>query len=127
VRKPELVQITGEPAEAALAERQAVGDQHPQDADDADGHEVLHQHAEHVLAADHPAVEEREPGRHQQDECGTGEHPRGVAGVDVHRATSPIGCLTRSGSPERVSPAAQHGFAGVTACYEYVSCRTGVT
>ena len=30
------------------------------DADQAHGEEVLHQHAEHVLAADHAAVEERE-------------------------------------------------------------------
>ena len=37
-------------AVAGVAEREAEHDRHPQDGEDAHGEEVLHEHAEHVLA-----------------------------------------------------------------------------
>ena len=50
------------------------------DRDRGDAH---HERVQRVLGAHEAGVEEAERGRHHQDERGRGEHPRGVAGVDL--------------------------------------------
>jgi hypothetical protein len=69
-----------------VAEGEGEADDGPEHADQAHGEEVLHEHAEHVLAADHAAVEEGEARRHEQHEGRRHEHPGGVAGIqgDFH-------------------------------------------
>ena len=67
----------------AAGEGQAVAVQRPQDGDDADAIEHLHQHREHVLGADQAAIEQRKAGnRHQQYQHRRGQHPGVVALVD---------------------------------------------
>ena len=65
----------------AGGEGQAVAVDNPQNRAQAEDDEDLHQHRQHVLRADHAAVEERQPGRHEQDERRRNEHPRGVTGI----------------------------------------------
>ena len=77
------VEVADEPAVPGVAEGQAEHDDRPQDGEQAHGEEVLHEHAEHVLAADHAAVEERQARRHEQHEGRRDQHPCGVAGVHV--------------------------------------------
>ena len=43
----------------------------------------MHDRAEHVLAADEAAVEERQARRHQHDEGGAHQHPGGVSCADL--------------------------------------------
>ena len=50
---------------------------------DAERGEAHHQRVERVLAANEPAVEEREPRHHEHHERGGDQHPRGVARGDV--------------------------------------------
>ena len=45
-------------------------------------HEALDHDREHVLAADQPAIEERQAGRHQHDEAAAEQHEAGVARVE---------------------------------------------
>ena len=79
--QPDEVEVSDE---AVLsAEGEAEPDQCPQDADHADGKEVLHQHAEDMFGTDHAAIEEREAGGHEEHECGRNEHPGSRPGVDV--------------------------------------------
>ena len=68
----------------AGVEGQAVADDRPDDADDRHQDEALHHRGQHVLAAHQAAVEQRQsrPGHHQHQRR-AGEHPGGVAGVDV--------------------------------------------
>ncbi len=63
---PREVEVADEALVARVAERQAEGDRAPQDPEDPHREEVLHQHAEHVLRADHAAVEERQARGHEQ-------------------------------------------------------------
>ncbi len=65
-----------------VAERHAVAEEHPQDADRAHADEAHHHHVENALGPDHATVEEGETGGHQQHQSGGGENPGGVAGVD---------------------------------------------
>jgi hypothetical protein len=65
-----------------VAERQAEPDHDPENADDDHRHQTLQHRRDDVLLLDHPAVEERQPGRHQQDEARRGHHPRQIAGDD---------------------------------------------
>ena len=72
----------GVPAAPAgpLAEAHHVAADHPQHADDAHGREAVHHRAQHVLRADQPAVEHRQPRDHQQHQGRGGQHPgRGPA------------------------------------------------
>ncbi len=65
-------------------EGQAVSDDGPDDADNSHEDEALHHRRQNVLATNQPAVKEGEGWAcHQQDECGAGEHPGGVAGIDI--------------------------------------------
>src|SRR5947208_1488005 len=70
-------------------EGQAVGQPHPNDADDPHDDVVLHEHAEDVLAPDHPPVEEGQTGRHEEHERGACEHPSRVTSVDVWQCCPP--------------------------------------
>jgi hypothetical protein len=74
----------------AVAEGQAVADHHPLHADHRHRQKRVHHRRQHVLAADHAAVEQGQAGHHQEHERGADQHPRGGAGVDrrggVHRA-----------------------------------------
>ena len=68
----------------AVAERQAVADDDPDHRDDAGDGEALHHGGEHVLLADHAGVEQRQAGDgHHQHQRGGGQHPGGIAGVDL--------------------------------------------
>ena len=60
----------------------------PEDREDPHREEVLHEHAEHVLAPDHAAVEQRQPGRHEQ-------HQRG------RYSTQPVSPVSTSAPPRR--------------------------
>ena len=55
------VQVADHPADVR-AEGQAVAEDHPDDGDDAQAEEALHDGAEDVLGPDHAAVEQRQPG-----------------------------------------------------------------
>ena len=67
---------------AAVAESEPVAAEQPQHAHDAGDREALHEHREHVLGADEPGVERREPRqRHEEHERGGGEQPGGVPGI----------------------------------------------
>ena len=79
------VEVAEQPTVTGTTERERVTDDHPQNRHDAHADEVLHQHCEHVLRADHAAVEQSQPGRHEQHERRRAEHPRGVPCVDLHR------------------------------------------
>ena len=61
VLHPCELEVADEPAVAGVAERQAEHHREPEHAEDAHREEVLHEHAEHVLAADH-ACRRRAPG-----------------------------------------------------------------
>jgi hypothetical protein len=41
------------------AKRQAVTEEHPLQTNQAQYHQALHQHGEHIFASDQPAVEKR--------------------------------------------------------------------
>ena len=62
-------------------EREAEADEDPDDADDGQPEEAVHDRREDVLAADEPAVEEGEAGQHDHDERGRHEQPGGIAAV----------------------------------------------
>ena len=65
---------------AALGEREAVAVDRPQHDDEREDDEHLHQHRQHVLRADEPAVEQREArDRHHDHEHRGDDHPRVVA------------------------------------------------
>ena len=77
----------------------------------------MHERREHVLRAHQAAVEEGEAGdRHHQHERGAGEHPGGVAGVELRRrgrrglfrhrgrGTDQSGEATSSGRAQRCAP-----------------------
>ena len=67
----------------ALAERQRVADRRPghdRNGDRADAH---HERVERVLRAHQARVEQAQCRRHQQDQSGRHEHPRGVARIDL--------------------------------------------
>ena len=71
---------------AAVAEGERVAEERPDDRHRAHREEALHGRGEHVLAADHAAVERRETRRHEQDHGRRSEHPCGIAGVEtLHR------------------------------------------
>ena len=64
----------------ARGERRAVAIQDPQHIDHRGDHKNLHQHRQHVLAADQAAIEQRQArDGHQNDEHGGHNHPGGVA------------------------------------------------
>ena len=61
-----------------------IAPQHPLHGDEGQDDEAVHEGAERVLLPHHAAVEEREARRrHQQDQRRRGQHPGGVAGVDL--------------------------------------------
>ena len=64
-----------------VAERQAEADDDPDQADDAQRDHALKHRRDDVLEADHAAVEERQPRRHQQHQPGRRQHPGDVARV----------------------------------------------
>jgi hypothetical protein len=70
---PEMRQIADEPARAVAGERQRVADQQPGDGHQWDRDEAHHDHVQHTGGADHAAVEDGQPGRHQEDQGGAGE------------------------------------------------------
>ena len=97
----------------AAAERQAVGEEQPQDADQAGDGEARHHGVADVLLAHHAAVEQGEArnGHHQHDGH-RGQHPGGVAGIgrafvrvlaSQRRRALPArrGCPVAAGGPPR--------------------------
>ena len=91
-------------------EGERVADERPRDGRDRDRGDAHHERVERVLRAHEARVEEPERRRHQQHQRGGGEHPGGVAGVDLGgRAAS--GC--RSGAHRRHG--AVVGLAGADA------------
>jgi hypothetical protein len=79
VAEPDEVEVAEQPAVAGVAEGDGEADQRPQHRHQAHGREVLHEHAEDVLAAHHPCVEEGEAWCHEQHQRRRHQHPRGVA------------------------------------------------
>ena len=90
----------------AFSERNAVTVNRPENDDERERYEHLHQHRQHVLAADQAAVEQRETrdGHHNDQERGD-EHPRRVALVDgrCRRGRSFCGRRSLRGSRRRFS------------------------
>lgn len=80
---PGVRQSAEEPARATVGERQAVTDQQPRHRHQWNGDEAHHDHVEHATGAHHAPVEDRQPRRHQQDECGACQQPAGSGGIDV--------------------------------------------
>ncbi len=77
----------------ALGERDAVAVDRPQDPQQGECREYLHQHGEHVLRTDHATVEQSQAGDgHQDNQHGGDDHPGGVTLVR-HRG----GCRCRGG------------------------------
>ena len=66
---------------AGEAKREAEGP--PEHRRPAHRDEALHHDREHVLPPDEPAVEERQPRRHQHDEAGAQQHEAGVPGIEM--------------------------------------------
>ena len=88
--QPDEVEVADQPLVPRCAEGERVPEEDPEDGDDAHGEEVLHEHREHVLGPDHPSVEERQTGCHEEDECRGGQDPRGVARIDVPARDQPL-------------------------------------
>src|SRR6185436_21001913 len=63
-------------------EAQRVADREPDDRRPAHRDEALHHDREHVLPADEPAVEERQPWRHEHHQARAQQHEAGVAGIE---------------------------------------------
>ena len=82
------------------AEGERVADERPDDADEAHREEAVHDRGEHVLRRDHAAVEQGEPRCHEQHQCRRDQHPRGVAGVDLHPVPS-LAAVCESRAPAR--------------------------
>jgi hypothetical protein len=64
------VEVPDEPAVAGVAEGEREHDRRPEDRQDPHGEEVLHDHGEHVLPADHACVEQRQTRRHEEHQGG---------------------------------------------------------
>ena len=76
---------------AALGEGEAVADDRPQHRHQAGDREALHHRRQHVHLADHAAIEQRQArDGHHQDQRRRGQHPGGVAGIE-------LGCGGRRG------------------------------
>ena len=69
-------------AVVTLAERETESERDPDQAHHTKRHKTLQHRRDDVLAADHSAVEERQPRRHQQHQARGGEQPGRVAGID---------------------------------------------
>ncbi len=82
-------------ATSATTVGQAEAYQDPDDGDNAHGDEALHHDGEHVLAADQPAIEERQARSHEEDERGADEDESGVSGVEGTHACSPLNSFGR--------------------------------
>ena len=91
-------------AAARVTERQREAEDHPQNAHDADRRERHEHHVERALGLGHAAVEEREPGRHQQHKCGAGKYPGDVAGIHIHRHPPCHGTRQRRVGRETLHP-----------------------
>ena len=79
-----LRRVTKQPRNI-VTERQRVPIQHPQHRHQTHRTDTHHDHVQHVLRADHAAIEKSQAGRHQQHQRGTGQHPRSVTGIrDTH-------------------------------------------
>ena len=95
----------------ALAEREAVADQHPQHADCACGDHALHQHRQDVLRANEATVEESEPRQgHEQHERGAREHPCRVARVELVRREGLCGSEQSRHPDEGAADSVAHRF-----------------
>ena len=80
----EAVQAADEAA--AAGEGQAVADDHPEHRHQAGDAEALRHGVEQVHLAHHAGVEQRQAGnRHHQHQGSAGQHPSGIAGIDLRR------------------------------------------
>ena len=105
--EPDVVQPADQAEPARIgAEREAEPDHHPDDADDGQPEEAVHDRRQDVLAPNEPAVEEGQPGEHDHHEGRRGEHPGGVARID----RSAVG--GRGGGRERGQQQANRGGRG---------------
>src|SRR5207253_3898484 len=65
------------------------------------------------LGAHHPAVEEREPRRHEQHERGGAEHPRRIPRVDLrHKKPPDLRGRARARPPRRTKRQTKRGSGG---------------
>ena len=93
----DMPEVAEEPARPVLGERDGVTEQQPRHRDQRYGDEAHHDHVEHPGGADHAAVEDRQAGGHQQNQCGAGQQPRGGGGVDrMHDVGSFDSAILRS-------------------------------
>ena len=82
-RESELRQTADEAA--VRSEYHRIAEEHPLDGDQRHHEEALHDGRQHVLAAHHTAVEERQPRRHDKHHRRADEHIGGIAAVDRPR------------------------------------------
>src|SRR4029079_266675 len=94
------VEIPEPSSVARVPEREAEDDARPENREDPHGEVVLHEHAEHVLASDHAAVEEGKARSHEQHQRGRDENPAGISRVHV----ASLGrCVTTEGSMRKIA------------------------
>ena len=80
-----------------VGEGEAVAVDRPQQGHHAGDGEALHQHRQHVLAAHHAGVEQRQAGNgHEQHQRGGRDHPGGVAGVELVGAAAAAAAALRA-------------------------------
>ena len=100
------------PAVDVRPEREAEPDQDPDDADDREPEEAVHDRRENVLAPHEPAVEEGEPRQHHHHKGGGHQQPGGVATVRDRRVLGRGGdarhCRDKSARNESPTQSTSH-------------------
>ena len=93
-------QRVADDAAEAVPEAQAEADHHPDDTDDAQGHEALEHGGDDVFPVHHAAIEEGEARGHEEHEGAGDDHPGYVAGIGL-RHVLPIGTVFGEGAAEQ--------------------------
>ena len=66
-----------------IPKRQRKPDPDPQQTDETHCHKALIHRAQYILVVHHPTVKETHTRSHQQHQCSTREHPRGITRIDL--------------------------------------------
>ena len=117
----EAAQDVVEAGAAVRAERQAEAVQNPKDRDEPDAREAHHHHVEYALGPVEATVEQRQTRGHEQYERRRQEQPGGIAGVDLHAASSRLGVLPH-GHVGSVACAPVSGGSLPVGCFEHGPC-----
>ena len=92
----EMAEVADQSKGAGPGERQRVADQQPCHGDEWNRDEAHHDDVQHAGGADHAAVENGQPGRHEQDERCAGQQPGGGGRIDrLQRSSFDVGQVNR--------------------------------